>query len=49
MARLEAALAAPPGTPGTRTERYADALSSCVEEFTERWLESERNPFGPLP
>jgi N-acetylmuramoyl-L-alanine amidase len=49
MARLEAALAAPPGTPGTRTERYADALSSCVEEFTERWLRSQRNPFGPLP
>jgi hypothetical protein len=49
MARLEAALAAPPGTPGTRTERYADALASCVEEFTGRWLRSARNPFGASP
>ncbi len=47
--RLEAALAAPPGTPGTRTERYADALASCVESFTVRWLGSRRNPFGPMP
>ena len=49
MPRLEAALAAAPGTPGTRTERYADALASCVEVFTQRWLASPRNPFGPLP
>jgi hypothetical protein len=49
MERLEAALAAAPGSPGTRTERYADALASCVEAFTARWLQSERNPFGPLP
>ncbi len=46
--RLAAALAAAPGTPGTRTERYADALASCVEAFTARWLGSERNPFGPM-
>lgn len=49
MGRLDAALAAAPGTPGTRTERYADALASCVETFTARWLASERNPFGPFP
>ncbi len=49
MARLAAALAAPLGAPGTRTERYADALASCVEQFTQRWLGSDRNPFGPFP
>ena len=48
MERLEAALAAAPGTPGTHIERYADALASCVETFTARWLGSERNPFGPM-
>jgi N-acetylmuramoyl-L-alanine amidase len=48
MERLEAALAAAPGTPGTHIELYADALASCVETFTARWLGSERNPFGPM-
>jgi N-acetylmuramoyl-L-alanine amidase len=49
LPRLQAALAAPPGTPGTRTDRYADALASCVQSFTARWLGAERNPFGPFP
>ena len=35
------------GTPGTRTERYADALAACVEDWVGRWLSSQRNPFGP--
>jgi N-acetylmuramoyl-L-alanine amidase len=46
MKRLAAALAAPPGAPGTRTERFAAGLARCVEEFARRWRESERNPFG---
>ena len=47
LARLESNLAAPLMTPGTRTERYAEALEACVETFVESWLGSERNPFGP--
>jgi N-acetylmuramoyl-L-alanine amidase len=46
LARLQATLATPTGTPGTRTERYAGALAACVEDFTGRWLASDRNPFG---
>jgi N-acetylmuramoyl-L-alanine amidase len=49
MPRLDAALRAPPGTAGTRTERYAEALARCVEQFARRWREAERNPFGPAP
>jgi hypothetical protein len=47
--RMHAALAAPFGTAGTRIERYADALASCIGEFVGRWTRSERNPFGTDP
>ncbi len=47
LERLDAALRAPLGTPGTRTDEYAEALATCVEEWTRRWLGSARNPFGP--
>jgi N-acetylmuramoyl-L-alanine amidase len=47
--RMQAALAAPFGTAGTRIERYADALASCIGEFVGRWTRSERNPFGTDP
>jgi N-acetylmuramoyl-L-alanine amidase len=46
---LQAALAAPPGTRGTRIERYADALAWCIAEFASRWTRSERNPFAAAP
>jgi N-acetylmuramoyl-L-alanine amidase len=49
LQRLDAALAAPLGTPGTRTERYADALASCVEGFVRRWTGSAANPFSADP
>lgn len=44
---LQAALAAPRGTPATRLDRYAAALARCVEAFTARWLAAGENPFGP--
>jgi len=49
MERLDAALRTPLGTPGTRTDEYASALASCVEEWAQRWLGSARNPFGTEP
>jgi len=48
LPRLAAALASPAGTPGTRTDEYAEALARCVQAFASRWLSSERNPFGPM-
>jgi N-acetylmuramoyl-L-alanine amidase len=42
---LEAALAAPLHSPGTRTERYAEALSRCIREFAARWLGQRFNDF----
>jgi len=48
LPRLAAAMEHPLGTPGTRTERYAEGLAGCVEEWAGRWLSSERNPFGPM-
>jgi len=49
LRRLEEALATPTGTAGTRTERYAAALASCVEEFVGRWTRSAGNPFSADP
>ena len=47
LAALEANQKAPLMTPGTRSERYAEALHECVLGFARAWLGSERNPFGP--
>jgi N-acetylmuramoyl-L-alanine amidase len=44
--RLADALAAPLGTEGTRTERFAEGLARGVEEWARRWRESDGNPFG---
>lgn len=46
--RLAAALEAPLHTPGTRTERYAEGVARGVRAWASRWLDSERNAFGPV-
>ncbi|MFL5299985.1 MAG: N-acetylmuramoyl-L-alanine amidase [Anaeromyxobacteraceae bacterium] len=46
LGRLAAALAAPRGTEGTRTERFAEGLARGVEEWARRWREGDANPFG---
>jgi N-acetylmuramoyl-L-alanine amidase len=47
--RVASELATPPGTPATRTDQYASALTSCVVEWVGRWLRSEQNPFAGDP
>ena len=46
-ARLHAGLAEPPHAPGTRTERFAEGLARGIVEWATRWLDQERNDFGP--
>jgi hypothetical protein len=47
--RLADGLDTPLGTPGTRTDRYADALASCVVDWVGRWVGAEQNPFAGDP